>query len=65
MQQRTLDAGTGTKVSRFCLGAMPFGTTVDEKTAFAVLDRFVEAGGTTIDTANCYSFWVPGGTQNE
>lgn len=65
MQQRTLDAGTGTKVSRFCLGAMPFGTTVDEKTAFAVLDRFVEAGGTTIDTANCYSFWVPGGTGGE
>ncbi|WP_112466632.1 aldo/keto reductase [Streptomyces triticisoli] len=65
MQQRTLDAATGTKVSRLCLGAMPFGTTVDEKTAFAVLDRFVEAGGTTIDTANCYSFWVPGGTGGE
>lgn len=65
MQQRTLDEGTGTTVSGLALGAMPFGTTVDEKTSFAILDRFVEAGGTTIDTANCYSFWVPGGTGGE
>lgn len=65
MQQRPLDEAAGTRVSTLCLGAMPFGTTVDEETSFAVLDRFVEAGGTTIDTANCYSFWVPGGTGGE
>lgn len=65
MQQRSLHDRTGTLVSRLALGAMPFGTTVDEKTSFAVLDRFVEAGGTTIDTANCYSFWVPGGSGGE
>ncbi|MPY63213.1 aldo/keto reductase [Streptomyces spongiae] len=64
MRQRSLDGG-GTTVSRLCLGAMPFGTTVDEKTSLAILDRFVEAGGTTIDTANCYSFWVPGGSGGE
>ena len=40
------------------LGAMFFGTKSDEDTSFALLDRFVEAGGTTIDTANCYAFWV-------
>jgi len=28
--------------------------------AFRVLDRFVEAGGTMIDTADVYSAWVPG-----
>lgn len=39
------------------LGAMKFGTTVDERTAFDLLDRFVEAGGTWIDTADCYAFW--------
>ena len=49
-------------MSALCLGTMYFGTTVDEQRAFAVLDRFVEAGGTFIDTANTYSFWVPGGT---
>jgi aryl-alcohol dehydrogenase-like predicted oxidoreductase len=65
MRQRELVGGSGTRISELCLGAMPFGTTVDEKTSFAILDRFVEAGGTTIDTANCYSFWVPGGRGGE
>lgn len=42
----------------FVLGAMFFGTKLDERTSFELLDRFVDAGGTTIDTANCYAFWV-------
>ncbi|HYN93572.1 MAG TPA: aldo/keto reductase, partial [Pilimelia sp.] len=42
----------------FALGAMLFGTRTDERTSFALLDRFVERGGTWIDTANCYSFWA-------
>lgn len=44
-------------ISDLVLGTMYFGTRLDEATSFAVLDRFVDAGGTTIDTANCYSFW--------
>src|SRR4029450_13955844 len=40
------------------LGAMFFGTQVDEPTSFALLDRFVAAGGTMVDTANSYAFWV-------
>jgi aryl-alcohol dehydrogenase-like predicted oxidoreductase len=40
------------------LGAMMFGTTTDERRAFAILDRFVDAGGRWIDTANCYAFWA-------
>lgn len=40
------------------LGAMMFGTTIDEGTSFALLDRFVERGGVWIDTADCYSFWA-------
>ncbi|KAB1916413.1 aldo/keto reductase [Micromonospora sp. AMSO31t] len=39
------------------LGTMRFGSDVDERTAFDLLDRFVDAGGTMIDTANCYAFW--------
>jgi aryl-alcohol dehydrogenase-like predicted oxidoreductase len=39
------------------LGAMFFGTRQDERTSFALLDRFVDAGGAMIDTANCYCFW--------
>ena len=46
------------RTDQFVLGTMYFGTRTDEATSFALLDRFVEAGGTTIDTANCYSFWI-------
>lgn len=35
---------------------MLFGTRTDEATSFAVLDRYVEAGGTFVDTANNYAF---------
>lgn len=40
------------------LGTMYFGTKTDEATSFALLDRYVELGGRTIDTANCYAFWA-------
>lgn len=46
-----------TTASPLVLGAMSFGTLIDEKTSFALLDRFVERDGTWIDTADCYSFW--------
>ncbi|MEO3819286.1 aldo/keto reductase [Plantactinospora sp. B24E8] len=39
------------------LGAMLFGTVIDQQRSFEILDRFVGAGGTWIDTANCYAFW--------
>ncbi len=57
MRYRTL----GTRqVSALCLGALPFGTFVDEETSIALLDRFVERGGTFIDTADNYCSWWPG-----
>ncbi|MFJ9084183.1 aldo/keto reductase [Streptomyces sp. NPDC102384] len=40
------------------LGAMLFGTAQDEHRSFEILDRFVDAGGVWIDTANCYAFWA-------
>ncbi len=46
---------TGLKVSDLCLGAMTFGRETSEKDSFAILDRFVEAGGNFIDTADVYS----------
>ncbi len=42
------------------LGGNVFGFTADEDASFAVLDRFYEAGGRMIDTAQGYSIWVPG-----
>ena len=47
-------------ITDLVLGTMYFGTRTDRATSFALLDRFVEAGGTTLDTANCYAFWVSG-----
>lgn len=44
-------------VSELCLGTMYFGYRTDEATAFAILDRFREAGGTFLDTANNYGQW--------
>lgn len=46
---------TGLRVSEFCLGAMSFGELADEETSHEILDRFVEAGGTFVDTSNNYS----------
>jgi len=48
---------TRREVSVLSLGAMLFGTSTDERTSFAILDRYVEAGGTFIDTSNNYAFW--------
>ena len=45
---------------RLVLGGNVFGWTASGEEAFAILDRFVEAGGTMIDTADVYSAWVPG-----
>jgi aryl-alcohol dehydrogenase-like predicted oxidoreductase len=63
MKYRTI--GTDPKIRRevsvLSLGTMHFGTATDEATSFAILDRYVEAGGTFIDTSGNYAFWV--GTQ--
>jgi aryl-alcohol dehydrogenase-like predicted oxidoreductase len=58
---------TRREVSVLSLGAMMFGSTIDEATSYAVLDRYVEAGGTFIDTADNYAFWADGsqGGQSE
>jgi aryl-alcohol dehydrogenase-like predicted oxidoreductase len=55
---------TGLRVSELCLGAMTFGeadassfmhgVSADEKTAFAIMNRALEAGVNFIDTADVY-----------
>jgi aryl-alcohol dehydrogenase-like predicted oxidoreductase len=62
MRYRTIGLSPATRreVSVLSLGAMRFGTTTDEATSFAILDRYVEAGGTFVDTANNYAYWVNG-----
>jgi aryl-alcohol dehydrogenase-like predicted oxidoreductase len=53
MEQRALGT-SGLTVSSLALGTMTFGVETDEAGAVAQLDRFVEAGGTLIDTADVY-----------
>ncbi|MGI5193034.1 aldo/keto reductase [Streptomyces sp. CA-288835] len=63
MKYRTIgtDPAIRREVSVLALGAMLFGSRTDEKTSFALLDRYVEAGGTFIDTSDNYAFWEDGG----
>ena len=56
---------SGLSVSEACLGAMNFGTSTDEESAFAVLDAFVGRGGNFIDTSNNYAHWLGSGDESE
>jgi aryl-alcohol dehydrogenase-like predicted oxidoreductase len=62
MKYRAIGTGPKTRreVSVLALGTHRFGTVTDEATSFAILDRYAEAGGTFIDTADNYAFWVNG-----
>lgn len=56
---------TGLEVTPLCLGTMMYGTAVDKKDAFAVLDYFAEMGGNFIDTSNNYAHWMGTGDESE
>jgi aryl-alcohol dehydrogenase-like predicted oxidoreductase len=57
MQYRLLGR-SGTVVSNLALGTMTFGTETDEAGAHAQLNRYLDAGGNLVDTANVYSAGV-------
>jgi len=54
MKYRNL-GNSGAVVSELTLGTMTFGAEADETTSHAIIDSFVEHGGTFIDTADVYS----------
>jgi aryl-alcohol dehydrogenase-like predicted oxidoreductase len=45
---------SGIQVSALCLGTMTFGNEADEATSRAIVNRFLDAGGNFIDTADAY-----------
>ncbi|KUL21488.1 aldo/keto reductase [Actinoplanes awajinensis] len=47
--------GSGLRVSELCLGTMTFGNEADEDVSHALLNRYVEAGGNFVDTADVYN----------
>ena len=44
----------GIDCARIILGTGRFGGLIDEKTAFEMMDAYIEAGGNVIDTAEVY-----------
>ena len=56
---------SGLNIPPLVFGANVFGWTVDQPTCFRLLDRFVDAGFTAVDTADVYSRWVPGNKGGE
>ncbi len=60
----TMELGrTGTQISKLALGAMQFGGATSEPDAVRILDRFLDAGGTFLDTADCYEWWAHPGSR--
>ncbi len=51
---------TGVEVSALCFGIMHLGSREDKKKSYRLLDQYYDAGGSFVDTANIYSFWVSG-----
>lgn len=64
MEKRELGK-SGLLVHPLVFGGNVFGWTADEKTSFGLLDSFVDHGFNCIDTADVYSYWVPGHTGGE
>lgn len=64
MRTRPL-GNTGIEIGPLVFGGNVFGWTVDERTSFALLDRFVELGLNAIDTADCYFAFAPGNVGGE
>jgi aryl-alcohol dehydrogenase-like predicted oxidoreductase len=57
VEYRTLGA-SGAVVSTYAIGTMTFGNETDEAGSHAQLDRYVEAGGNFVDTADVYTAGV-------
>lgn len=59
--KKTTIPRTELQASTLALGTDYFGSTVDRATSMQLMDRYLEAGGNVIDTAELYARWVPGG----
>jgi aryl-alcohol dehydrogenase-like predicted oxidoreductase len=45
---------TGVRVTELCLGTMTFGREIEEAPSRAILDRYLDAGGNFVDSADVY-----------
>ena len=49
------------KPTRIGMGTAGFGADVDQRTSWAALDAYAEAGGNFVDTAHIYAAWIEDG----
>ncbi|MBS0223613.1 MAG: aldo/keto reductase [Proteobacteria bacterium] len=64
MEKRKLGK-SGIEIAPIALGGNVFGWTADEATSHRVLDAFIDAGFSFVDTADVYSRWAPGNKGGE
>jgi len=64
MEKRKLGK-SGLEFAPIAFGGNVFGWTADEAVSHKLLDSFVDAGFSFVDTADVYSRWVPGHTGGE
>src|SRR4051812_50144994 len=63
VDMQTVELGrTGRQVSALALGAMQMGSETPEEESRTILDRYVEVGGSFVDTADCYEWWANPGS---
>ena len=53
---------TNLMASVLCLGTAEFGSSVEDAAAETLIERYLEAGGNLLDTAEVYAEWIPGGS---
>lgn len=61
----TMLGSSGLEIHPVVLGGNTFGWTSDESESHRVLDAFIDAGGTLVDTADSYSAWAEGNKGGE
>ena len=57
--------GSGLQVARIGLGCIPFGSTIDEEASRLMVDRYLDAGGNYLDTANVYGGGMRGSHERD
>ncbi|NOY97088.1 MAG: aldo/keto reductase [Chlorobi bacterium] len=58
--RKILLGSTGERISIFGLGTMYFGSKVDKKVSFRLMDIYEDHNGNFLDSANKYASWVSG-----
>ena len=53
---------TTLEASVLCLGTAEFGSVVEDSFSETIINRYLDAGGNVLDTAEVYAEWIPGGS---